>query len=722
MTFHPDHGNIFALAFGDGTLATYNASRLQLEIGRQSAHDGEIAHIKNLHISGTELSSGLSGYDRGSCGDSTAAAAAPVGDIRTGINAVVFVPGSECTTASVASGGRCYVVDFERNGLRSQATVYRSWHISAPATAISIVQSRPELLASQFDGSVRDHGRRMALEGLVVAIGGDDGGVLLYNLEGELLAQHEFGTCARIVDLEWRDAPKDQEPSRGRSPSIVREVFHGQSPTDDGNLPQVRDPSWVFEPIPTPPTDVLLVESGETSGTSPMGTSSNPSNGQQNGPRLLSEPEKEDLLKQELEKDPEGKVVVHDRAKSPNAYATPGASASEKSPRKNSTHSPSRAESTMKRSKPIDTPKMAGIPSLRPQSSLSSRSKRTTPIKKASRRRPPVIPPRPVPRQGGKLALRQAESARSKATNSSETGSSEIEDGKKNDRTGSRSLAPSTRERRFPRGTATGQGTPRPNSSPTKGTQNRAEPGRDVPDRVQSTAYRLESPKSTPETSSLASGADSKLPRQVTDARYGSQPPVTIPLEVEEDSPSITSYASTGTVVEWQTSIPSPKKSPFSNISKALQTSKPKLPPRPAYSPVRPRTPRNVEKYCPLLSPAEAAARSKQSQAQSDPSPPKRPNITAVIPSVSSSSDSPVQRSHVGPAYMSRVDQNHLPAIKAFFREEFAVLQRNVEAEFREQRRWLEGFVRKQEGWALRVEEENRLLREELAKGRKGGG
>ena len=227
--FHPEHGNIFALGFADGTLATYDLKRFVDENGalKPSAnpgYDGEIAHIKTIHLPGTESSSSPTSIVSPFPDYDYTTRTLGIGEHISSINSVAFVPGSDCTTVSVASDGKCCVVDFEGSVSHRMATIFRSWHVRAAATTIAIVQSKPKLepSPSQFDGSFRDYERRNSLNDIIVAVGREDGQVMIYNLDGDLIARRDFGKDLRIVDLGWLESPQNPDsPNLGHSDSAI---------------------------------------------------------------------------------------------------------------------------------------------------------------------------------------------------------------------------------------------------------------------------------------------------------------------------------------------------------------------------------------------------------------------------------------------------------------------------------------------------------------------
>ena len=112
--------------------------------------------------------------------------------------AVCFAQGPGCTTVSAGLDARCCVVQFERRGL---ATISRTWQVPVSATAVAAAQT--------------------ASTGSVVAVGLIDGTVRLYTLDGNPLTRHSFK--ARIIGIEWtlRDGDAASFHLQPRAPSEI---------------------------------------------------------------------------------------------------------------------------------------------------------------------------------------------------------------------------------------------------------------------------------------------------------------------------------------------------------------------------------------------------------------------------------------------------------------------------------------------------------------------
>ena len=205
--FHPDTPNIFLLAFGDGTLAAYDASHFFGQRGRNSSaaaagKGGEIGNLKKLHTVTT-----TSSYPDRSTPVS-------VGEVGVGIAAIAFVPGSSSTAASVGADGRCCIVDFGYNDPGS-SKVLMTWHVRGGATSVSILPYK------------RCQDQKVTVSDFLVAIGRQDGTVRLYDLEGKLILQQSFDPAdgSRILDVEWLEGSgitdtKDGIPRTGTHVSV----------------------------------------------------------------------------------------------------------------------------------------------------------------------------------------------------------------------------------------------------------------------------------------------------------------------------------------------------------------------------------------------------------------------------------------------------------------------------------------------------------------------
>lgn len=206
--FHPERVNIFLLAFADGTCAIYDVAYCARTGGNgdHRAHfagsgtGGEISYIKWLHATASSVP--ISDFAPGLPGPGSECCSRGVGETGIGITAVAFVPGSRAKAVTVGADGKCCVIDFVPEG-KKKGSVLRSWHIQGPATSLALLSSsfKPTL-----DHTAHDHAKSLyrSRRRVLVAIGRQDGKVLLYDLSGHLFRDHDIGSDgSRIIELEW---------------------------------------------------------------------------------------------------------------------------------------------------------------------------------------------------------------------------------------------------------------------------------------------------------------------------------------------------------------------------------------------------------------------------------------------------------------------------------------------------------------------------------------
>ena len=207
--FHPERFSIFLLAFSDGTAAAYNARHLYKDGSKEgkpssvrSGHVSEIAHIKNLHTVGTKVTTenGIASQDHRSGTGNVS-----VGDKATGITAIAFVPGFRYVAFSVGSDGKCCLVDFGAQ-VRGAARKLGSWHTRGPATSLSLISIKKDDFPGGFESSHHAKDRKSVSRGILVAIGLQDGKVLLFDLSGNLRGQQTLDPDGdNIIDVEWQN-------------------------------------------------------------------------------------------------------------------------------------------------------------------------------------------------------------------------------------------------------------------------------------------------------------------------------------------------------------------------------------------------------------------------------------------------------------------------------------------------------------------------------------
>ena len=239
VAFHPERENIFALAFSDGTVAVYRAVHLTRENANlprgqrpMASYDVvEVGFIKRVHAttsqaqnsSGQEGNSIFGGYDPGT--ETTG-----IGNIASGITAIAFVPSLKATLMSVGADGRCCVIDFavsKRQGShRSNIRIVRSWHLGSAGTSLALCcTDQTDAPSKAVNG--RNKPSWTGSDKVLAAIGLQNSKVLVYNIEGILEGQHTFESNVprvRVVGVEWAATNRDagQHKTRSRQPSCKR--------------------------------------------------------------------------------------------------------------------------------------------------------------------------------------------------------------------------------------------------------------------------------------------------------------------------------------------------------------------------------------------------------------------------------------------------------------------------------------------------------------------
>ena len=235
--FHPERENFFLLAFTDGTVAVFDATYFYQGPGKSrenaavSGIGGELAFIRGIHALGAwvptsneavECGVTLNGYDPGT-------GIVGIGSKASGITAVAFVPGLKATAVTVGADGKCCVVDFTQP-TKHRALLLKSWHIRCPATSLSIICSARTLVPDRSDGSRPSHAknhrlvtpipsqldgpgpRNLAGDNFCLAIGREDGRVLLFDLDGKQIGEQALDSSgARVIDVEWTQSDSSRE-------------------------------------------------------------------------------------------------------------------------------------------------------------------------------------------------------------------------------------------------------------------------------------------------------------------------------------------------------------------------------------------------------------------------------------------------------------------------------------------------------------------------------
>ena len=261
ITFHPERANIFLLAFRDGTVAAFDATKISRNrtgsfANQESMNAGEVSRLPQLHRTTTEASNMLSVSD------------------------AAFLPGYKTRAITTGSDGRCRLIDFADGGV-----ILRTWHAKAPVSSISI-------LSRKVDSDVRtgSAGSRSAhmIGGPtstcnLVAISRADGRVHLYDSVGLLLNQQTFGENGeRILTVEWakgmspkpisnsvisKDTEDLPEMLPPRKPGISKIVEASKPSRPSRNTPARRE--TMFEHIGLPPALRKSVDQVHATSTAP---------------------------------------------------------------------------------------------------------------------------------------------------------------------------------------------------------------------------------------------------------------------------------------------------------------------------------------------------------------------------------------------------------------------------------------------------------------------
>lgn len=206
---HPERENYFLLAFADGTAAVIDAMHFFHKHGKgeqraQAAYSGtggEVAFIKKLHATGTSMGSSNTDGNRIFNGLDSGTGTVGIGPRASGVTAVAFVPGRTAVAVTVGADGKCCVIDFTQS-TPDKAVLLKSWHLKRPATSLSIVCYAQKSAVNQ---KITQAAAVEELNGTYcIAIGRDDGRVLLFDLSGTPLGEQALDAKgARVIDVEW---------------------------------------------------------------------------------------------------------------------------------------------------------------------------------------------------------------------------------------------------------------------------------------------------------------------------------------------------------------------------------------------------------------------------------------------------------------------------------------------------------------------------------------
>ena len=203
--FHPEQQGVFILAYADGSIAVYDALHILKRNGRArdsssvpAGSAGEIASIKGLHTPTTAINTEggfmSDNYDPGTGKVCVTANA-------SGTTSVALLPGHKATSVTVGADGKCCVVDFTQPS-KKRAVLLKSWHLRRPATSVSVIYARDKAKNDQTGAA--DDWNILSNKDYFVAVGRQDGKVLLFDLDGKLLGQKVLDARrTRIIDVEW---------------------------------------------------------------------------------------------------------------------------------------------------------------------------------------------------------------------------------------------------------------------------------------------------------------------------------------------------------------------------------------------------------------------------------------------------------------------------------------------------------------------------------------
>ncbi|KAL8850977.1 MAG: hypothetical protein Q9221_004060 [Calogaya cf. arnoldii] len=222
--FHPERGNIFLLAFADGTCAVYDAAYIFRD-GRGERSSGasasevrwEVSHIKGLHTPSKLTSTTKSVHDT----DAVHVDPALGHKHARGITAAAFIPEYKTTVITAGSDGKCCLLDFAASEVRN-ANLIRFWEIGGLPTSLTLLALGPQDGASLPIAGLRDLDTHERL--IYVAIGCQDSKVFIFNLYGNLLwEQAMFQGGPGILDVEWMEGddwpqPVPSRPAHARIP------------------------------------------------------------------------------------------------------------------------------------------------------------------------------------------------------------------------------------------------------------------------------------------------------------------------------------------------------------------------------------------------------------------------------------------------------------------------------------------------------------------------
>lgn len=726
--FHPERQSVFVLAFADGTVAAYDAVHLFRGGGTgnrgsgpaSTGKGGEISHLKRVHAIGFTITPARSDLAEDFGEFDAATTSTSIGSKSLGITSVAFIPGLRATAVTVGANGKCCIIDFDRSQ-PSTATLVKSWHVRGPATSLSILSASSDSSGDQLDGPATDQSQRFG--GLLLAIGRQDGRVVLYDLMGELAGEKAIDDeAARIIDVEWLSGSDDNGRSSQKSGNITPKSVRRKSRTS-GTRKSLGSIMAKGRPI------------------------------EEEVAAVLDEIEQIPLAHVEPEAMLESSPTS--RAPTTREIALPTTS------NYMDFFSPVK---TTKRDEPVAVPN-ATLPihddSWTITSDISERTRGSSTSSGSTikrRKTPPAVPARPTPRKDGKLAVRRAQIIR-QARSRSPSRDSESDRVLANVRSAGFALFAPYMQNKILKETFV------PASSTTTTAARDTEPIPSQPEPVESedlwTDIVAEPRRKPSKSSSVVSlkshktvsfqtaspgpseisndtiidwSTSSAQPRSTHPGSFpqiDEQPPPPPPKAVQppkthhsiRDGVSVFSATNTHSsltndnIIDWD---PHPLNTPRASF--AIHED----PPRPAPQP---------EKYCPgphrpspsLLLPSPALSippllPTSHNINNVNPSTHSRTHSTPCASTSSSHRPTPPRKpSHASSSRLSEIE-TAVHKQQATLRQDLAAFQAMMVLEFEKQKSWFEGRVRELEEGARVLEGENRRLREELGRVGRGGG
>ncbi|KAI5206523.1 WD40 repeat-like protein [Aureobasidium subglaciale] len=268
--FHPERPNVFLLAFKDGGIAAYDATKIARNSGRidnkscltTNGHAGEISHFKTLH----RITNVRNMSDPPDASTNTT-----IGSKSVAITGAAFLPGFRTRAVSVGADGRCRLVDFEAGG-----KILRTWHAQAPVTSLSILAAKVQSQPVKKTG----HRQRSGAVGgpietkTVIAVGRVDGQVLLFDSVGLRLDQVVVDDLGeKIISVEWLKGPSPHAITSSFQPrSAGMQTCHTLSSNNhrpgvinETGLPEALrlPPGAVFDPVQVLPQVIVYISEAE---------------------------------------------------------------------------------------------------------------------------------------------------------------------------------------------------------------------------------------------------------------------------------------------------------------------------------------------------------------------------------------------------------------------------------------------------------------------------